>query len=159
MKIRIIGPVGSGKTILANQISVRTGLPVTSLDELNWERLAIGDRHREPVERQELLEQVLTHDDWVIEGTQYRAGQAVFDAADIIYVIDRQPWQVYYYIFKRWFQNQTQSGLTQYRQLRPYLRWYQQWLKSERATVLTELTKYADKTVILKAFDKIKVLE
>lgn len=44
MKIRIIGPAGSGKTTLANQISVRTELPVTSLDELNWERLATGDR-------------------------------------------------------------------------------------------------------------------
>lgn len=37
MKIRIIGPVGSGKTTLANPISVRTELPVTSLGELNWD--------------------------------------------------------------------------------------------------------------------------
>lgn len=37
MKIRIIGPVGSGQTTLANQISVRTELPVMSLGELNWD--------------------------------------------------------------------------------------------------------------------------
>ena len=55
MKIRIIGPVGSGKTTLAHQISARTGLTVTSLDELNWERLTQGDRHRVTSERQAVM--------------------------------------------------------------------------------------------------------
>ena len=44
MKIRIIGPAGSGKTTLANQISARTGLTVTSLDGLTMLASILCDR-------------------------------------------------------------------------------------------------------------------
>ena len=159
MKIRIIGPVGSGKTTLAHQISARTGLTVTSLDELNWERLTQGDRHREPAERQAILDRVLKQDSWLIEGTQYRSGQAVFDAADIIYVMDLPCWQVYCAIAKRWLQSRAHQAPVQYRELRPYLYWYGQCVTSERQAVMDMLTPYAEKTIILKSFDKINRLE
>ncbi|WP_317765031.1 P-loop NTPase family protein [Pediococcus ethanolidurans] len=85
MKIRIIGPVGSGKTRLAKQLSLKYKIPVTSVDDLNWKRSPQGDVHRTPEERAHLLKRVLKQDDWIVEGVQYCYGQKTFVDADIIY--------------------------------------------------------------------------
>ena len=84
MKIRIIGPVGSGKTTLAHKIASTEHYPVTSLDDLNWERHATGDRHRTSSEIQVLLQAIIQKNDWIIEGAQFRGGQDCFALADVI---------------------------------------------------------------------------
>ena len=65
MKIRIIGPVGSGKTTFANALSKQTGIPVTALDTLNWHRMVTGDVHKTPAERQTELNHVLRQNHWI----------------------------------------------------------------------------------------------
>lgn len=151
MKIRIIGPVGSGKTTFAHQLSNRVNVPVTSLDDLNWIRSVDGDRHRTVPERQLLINEVLQHDSWIIEGAQYREGQALFENADKIFVLDPPYWRNTVYIIKRWIKNFLFSGPPQYRQLRIYLHWQRKWKNTHRAAIFNLLGPYQSKVTVYKA--------
>lgn len=159
MKIRIIGPVGSGKTTFANALSKQTGIPVTALDTLNWHRMVTGDVHKTPAERQTELNHVLRQNHWIIEGTQYRHGQAVFCAADIIYVLDVPLWLNIFRLITRWLDTRMNHGPRPYQQIWPYVKWLKQWYRYDKLAVLALLTPYRDKVKIVKAFDKIKTLE
>ncbi|AEJ31692.1 MULTISPECIES: DNA topology modulation protein FlaR [Leuconostoc] len=150
MKIRIIGPVGSGKTTFAYNLSHKMNVPVTSLDDLNWIRAVDGDKHRTVSERQLLINKVLQYDSWIIEGAQYREGQALFANADKIFVLDPPYWRNMIYIFKRWLKNWLFGGPPQYRQLRIYLHWQRKWKNTHRAAIFNLLQPYQAKVTVCK---------
>ena len=145
MKIRIIGPVGSGKTTLAKQLSSKYGIPVTSLDELNWTHTENGDVHRTPEERQALLDEVLAQKDWIIEGVQYWYGQASFADADVIYFKDVSHVRNLYYLVKRYGQTKLKSGPEQYGNLRNFLKWETNYRTRERQEILALLAPHMGK--------------
>ena len=89
MKIHIIGGPGSGKTYLAEKLSKQLGIPRYDLDELQWdnESDSYGTR-REPRERDALLDRILLHDDWIIEGVYYAWCGRCFEEADMIYLLN-----------------------------------------------------------------------
>ncbi|MEI5992600.1 shikimate kinase [Candidatus Enterococcus mansonii] len=68
-KIMITGPVGSGKTTLARQLAKKKDVPFYELDNLIWQRLAIGDQKRSECESSQLLQEILLQNEWIIEGT------------------------------------------------------------------------------------------
>ncbi|WP_294974506.1 DNA topology modulation protein FlaR [uncultured Leuconostoc sp.] len=150
MKIRIIGPVGSGKTTLAHKIASTEHYPVTSLDDLNWERHATGDRHRTSSEIQVLLQAIIQKNDWIIEGAQFRGGQDCFALADVIYVLDPPYYKNLYYILKRWFSHHLHDGPKQYRHLRLFFKWQNNWRKNDRNDVYRLLKKYNKKVIIIR---------
>ncbi|GEL15029.1 DNA topology modulation protein FlaR [Pediococcus cellicola] len=150
MKIRIIGPVGSGKTQLARQLSLKHNMPVTSLDDLNWKRDPQGDRHRTTEERAWLLKHVLEQSDWIIEGVQYRYGRESFADADVIYFKDISHFRNLYYLVKRFLNNRLTGGPKQYAHLRLFIKWEHSFRVKERAEIIALLKPYADKTVVLK---------
>lgn len=67
-KIRIIGPVGSGKTTLAKKIALRNQCAYFELDNIVWIRSDHGDIRRTENERDSLLQQITKNKKWVIEG-------------------------------------------------------------------------------------------
>ncbi|MBU7555375.1 DNA topology modulation protein FlaR [Pediococcus ethanolidurans] len=150
MKIRIIGPVGSGKTQLAKQLSLRYNIPVTSVDDLNWKRSPQGDVHRTPEERATLLKLVLKQNDWIIEGVQYRYGQESFTDADVIYFKDISHLRNLYYLVKRYLKNRIIRGPQQYSHLRLFIKWEHNFRVKERVEIMTLLKPYTDKTIVLK---------
>ncbi|CAM3083041.1 DNA topology modulation protein FlaR [Leuconostoc gasicomitatum] len=150
MKIRIIGPVGSGKTTFAHKIARIKPYPVTSLDDLNWVRQATGDRHRTPSERQALLQVIIQQNDWIIEGAQFREGQDCFALADVIYVLDLPYYKNVYYILKRWFNNRLHGGPKQYRNLWLFLKWQNKWRTNNRDDVYRLLKPYHKKVIIIR---------
>ncbi|CBL90883.1 DNA topology modulation protein FlaR [Leuconostoc gasicomitatum] len=150
MKIRIIGPVGSGKTTFAHKIARIKPYPVTSLDDLNWVRQATGDRHRTPSERQALLQVIIQQNDWIIEGAQFREGQDCFALADVIYVLDLPYYKNVYYILKRWFNNRLHGGSKQYRNLWLFLKWQNKWRTNNRDDVYRLLKPYHKKVIIIR---------
>ena len=84
-RIVIIGSGGSGKTVLANRLGRRLGLPVTHLDEMlhdrNWTRLPAA----EFVRRQEAL---VAGPAWIVEGTYPRTMPIRLAAADTVILLD-----------------------------------------------------------------------
>ena len=72
MKIHIIGPVGSGKTTLANDLGKRFDMDVISIDQLVWERHPGGDIRRADAEISALLAQRIQRPSWIIEGVHAR---------------------------------------------------------------------------------------
>ncbi|WP_412989355.1 DNA topology modulation protein FlaR [Pediococcus siamensis] len=150
MKIRIIGPVGSGKTTLANRLSLKYQIPVTSLDDLNWIRRPQGDVHRTIEQRNRLLNEVLKQKDWIIEGVQYRYGQESFADADIIYFKDVRHLRNLFYLWKRYVRARFKKGARQYRQIRIFLKWEHHFHQKERAEIRQLLEPYTEKVVVLK---------
>lgn len=89
MKIRIIGGCGSGKTYIAQLISVNLGIPHIQTDNLVWNR---SNNTKYPDEvRDRLLAEVLRSEAWIIEGVHYRWGYNSFQEADYIFII-RNHW-------------------------------------------------------------------
>ena len=89
MKIHIIGCSGSGKTYLAKVLSQKYNIPHFDLDDIQWDNQAKGyGVKRSVAERNVLLQEILAHDEWIIEGVYYSWVQQSFEEVDKIYVLD-----------------------------------------------------------------------
>ena len=89
MKIHIIGCSGSGKTYLARALSKKYNISHYDLDDIQWDNNSQGYGVKMPLEkRNALLQEILTNDEWIIEGVYYAWVQESFEKADIIYVLD-----------------------------------------------------------------------
>jgi adenylate kinase and related kinases len=89
MKMHIIGCSGSGKTYLANALSKKHNIPHFDLDDIQWDNSAKAYGTKRPLDkRKALLQEILSNNDWIIEGVYYSWVQQSFDEADKIYVLD-----------------------------------------------------------------------
>ncbi len=89
MKIHIIGCSGSGKTYFAKALSKKYNIPHFDLDDIQWDNTADSYAVKMPIEkRNALLQEMLSNDDWIIEGVYYAWVLESFKKADVIYVLD-----------------------------------------------------------------------
>lgn len=89
MKIHIIGCSGSGKTYLAKALSDKFNIPHFDLDDIQWDNTAqeYGVKNPAP-KRNELLQEILAKDQWIVEGVYHKWVGQSFEKADKIYVLD-----------------------------------------------------------------------
>ncbi|MDX1771487.1 MAG: AAA family ATPase [Planococcaceae bacterium] len=83
-RIRIIGPVGSGKTTLTRKLSEAKGIPMFTLDDMVWSRGPNGDTKNSTEYRDALLNEVIQKESWIIEGTHLGWADVSFEKADLI---------------------------------------------------------------------------
>ena len=102
MKIDIIGSVASGKTTLAKRLSQQYGVPHFEKDNIVWERTPDGDKKRTPEERDALFEQIITSDNWIVEGTPRKSLKESFACCEYIIVLDERTIIRLVRVFKRW---------------------------------------------------------
>ena len=104
-KIRITGGSGSGKTYLASRISLLTGIPLTSMDDLTYDfsQTHRFSHKRSIPERQQLLAKVMSKNKWVLEGGYYSAVTHTYDSADIIIFLHPSFIRRLFNTFKRFF--------------------------------------------------------
>ncbi|WP_400241518.1 DNA topology modulation protein FlaR [Niallia sp. JL1B1071] len=88
-KIHIIGSVGSGKTTLAKELSIKLQLPYYELDNVVWLRKDNGDIRRSEKEREKFLYAIVQTDKWIIEGVHSEDWvSSSYLEADIIIFLD-----------------------------------------------------------------------
>ncbi|WP_336606264.1 AAA family ATPase [Fictibacillus marinisediminis] len=87
-KIHIIGSVGSGKTTLARTLSSRLNVPYIELDNVVWKRSKPEDIRRSDVERDKYLNDIISSDQWIVEGVHHTWVKPSFQNADVIIFLD-----------------------------------------------------------------------
>ncbi|WP_084544125.1 DNA topology modulation protein FlaR [Paenisporosarcina indica] len=100
-KIRIIGPVGSGKTTLAKKLSRQKGIPMYSLDEVVWTRSFGEDLRNTEEVRNAKLDSILSQPSWIIEGAHLGWSMKTFDQADQILFLNPKIYVRVYRITRR----------------------------------------------------------
>ena len=89
MKIRIIGCSGTGKTYFAQKLSAQLHIRACDLDEIFWDHSKRTYGTKLPIEKRDaLLQDILSGEDWIIEGVYYAWCQESFLQADKIYFLD-----------------------------------------------------------------------
>ncbi|MFJ8065435.1 DNA topology modulation protein FlaR [Psychrobacillus sp. NPDC096426] len=88
MKIYIVGSVGSGKTTLARKVSAKLQVPHFETDNFVWTRHLKGDIRNEIEVRDQLLQDAIILDHWVIEGVHKDWTDPGLQVADQIIFLD-----------------------------------------------------------------------
>ena len=84
-KVLVLGCSGSGKSTFAKQLAERTGLPLFHLDNLWWK----ADRtHISREEFDQKLAEILTEDQWILDGDYSRTYETRIRACDTIFFLD-----------------------------------------------------------------------
>ncbi len=102
-RIRIIGPVGSGKTTLTRKLSEAKDIPMFTLDDMIWSRGPNGDKRNSTEYRDALLNEVIQKESWIIEGTHLGWADLSFDKADLIIFLNPSVSVRIYRFSKRFF--------------------------------------------------------
>lgn len=88
MKLDIVGSVASGKTTLARNLSDTYHVPFYQKDNIVWERTPNGDRKRGDKERDQLFQEIINSDDWIVEGSPRKLLRESFEKCDYIILLD-----------------------------------------------------------------------
>ncbi len=111
MKIRIIGPCGSGKSTVARALSRQLGIAYHEIDNLMWDRRAPNLRYPEAV-RNRMFQDILDSEDWILEGVQHGWTMESFRQADWVLVLHPHVLVRDYRIIRRFIRSRT--GLEQW---------------------------------------------
>ena len=100
-KIYIIGPVGSGKTTLSNQLSEKYSIEKYELDKIVWDD-ENGNVKRSDGEIDKLFKEILKNKKWIIEDVGRKKFIDGIKSADITYYIDLPRFNIYKRCVFRW---------------------------------------------------------
>jgi adenylate kinase family enzyme len=110
MKIRIIGPCGSGKTYVSKRLSEKLQIQYYETDNIIWNR---NENKKYSIDvRNDLLNEILVLEDWIIEGAQYKWSFESFEKANIIYILKPSALKRDLWVLKRFIS--MQLGLKTY---------------------------------------------
>ena len=160
MKIHIIGGSGSGKTYLARLLSRKYNIPHYDLDDLFWDNSSNQYGKKNPPEKRDaLLNGVLQHNDWIIEGVYYSWLIESFEKADSIIILDI-PKRVYKpRIICRFFKRKLgleHGNKETVKSFLDLLKWTDKFEKVNLPEIYTMLKKYNNKTIVLRSAKQIR---
>ncbi len=90
-KILIVGPIGSGKTTLANKISKMLKIKAYELDDITYKKRENFEKHK-PKIRDKKIKSILKKKKWVIEGFYSRSWTyPIYRKADVVLILKIKP--------------------------------------------------------------------
>lgn len=114
-KIHIIGSVGSGKTTLAKELSLKLDIPYYEIDNVVWIRKESGDIRRTAKEREAYLNRIIQSESWIIEGVHNEDWVSnCFQSADLIIFLDTKYSIRTYRIIKRFLKQKLRLEKSNY---------------------------------------------
>lgn len=154
MKIRIIGCSGSGKTYLAKRLSKKYNIPNFDLDDIQWDNSQNSYGVKMPIEKRgQMLNDILQHSDWIIDGVYYAWVQKSFDDADVIYVLDMPKWLYRFRIIKRFIRRRVglEKGKKEtLKSVYTLLKWTDTFQNTNMKEIVRILETYKEKVVFIK---------
>lgn len=87
-KIYIIGIVASGKTTLAKKLSKQLDVPFYELDCIVWHKTDTERYKRTPAQQLEVIKDIDSKSNWIIEGTYRESCHCLLDMADRLIFLD-----------------------------------------------------------------------
>ncbi len=154
MKIRIIGCSGSGKTYLAKRLSKKYNIPNFDLDDIQWDNSQNSYGVKMPIEKRgQMLNDILQHSDWIIDGVYYAWVQKSFEDADVIYVLDMPKWLYRFRIIKRFIRRRVglEKGKKEtLKSVYTLLKWTDTFQNTNMKEIVRILETYKEKVVFIK---------
>ncbi len=155
MKIHIIGCSGSGKTYLAKHLSSKYGIPHFDLDDIQWDNSSGNYGVKTSTEkRDKMFCDILSNDNWIIEGVYYSWVGKAFEDADIIYVLDMPKYLYKTRIIRRSIKRKfcIEKGKKEtLKSVFDLLKWTDTFQNKNMPEIRTILEKYNEKVVWLKS--------
>lgn len=87
-RILVVGPPGSGKTTFSRELSRKTGLPHTNLDDHYWRD---GWQRCPKDEWDRYVERICGEDRWIIDGNHEKSFEQRLKYSDLVVVLDTHP--------------------------------------------------------------------
>lgn len=154
-KIHIIGSTGSGKTYLARNLSKQLNIPYFELDTVMWGSSVEFSGKNPPEIRDKLLEEIITKDQWIVEGIYYKWVTRSFEEADVIIFLTSKPIVRAMRIMTRFIRQRTGLEKANYKQtlkgLIEMLRWNHKFDKDNKKKIYEILEKHRGKLIIINS--------
>lgn len=126
-KIYIIGIVASGKTTLAKNLSKELNITYYELDCIVHHKTETERYKRTPEQQLEVIKNIDSKGDWIIEGTYRESCHYLFDMADKIIFLDTPLLKRKYRIFLRYIKQQLKIEKCHYKSDFKMLRLMYKW--------------------------------
>jgi adenylate kinase family enzyme len=154
MKIHIIGGSGTGKSFISERISQQYNIPHLDLDDIFWDNTATCYGTKMPIgKRTELLNKIISTDNWIIEGVFYDWLIDSFSSADWIFILQTPPIIFNTRIIKRFVKRKLgiQKGKKEtIKSLYNLLVWTNNYQKRNIPKILNFLQEYKHKVIFMK---------
>lgn len=149
-KIHIIGGPGSGKTYAAKTLSKMLDIESYDLDNLFWDNTADNYGTRANVdERNKNLSEIIQKESWIVEGVYYAWTQNSFQQAELIAVLDPNPYLCDMRIIKRFIYRKMgilKSKKETFKDLYDLIKWNHHFQKVNLVNIRNILESFANKT-------------
>ncbi|GAB6926278.1 DNA topology modulation protein [Paenibacillus sp. JCM 10914] len=160
-RIMIIGSGGSGKSTFAAALGDKWQMPVYHLDAYYWKP---GWTPTPNDEWDHFLDQIVSEDEWIIDGHYGRTLETRMNRSDIIIFFDLSPWITTYRVIKRRikYHGKTRPDLNEGCPERldwEFVKWTWNFRRDKRPGILQLLSKHGENKRIIIFKNKAEVTE
>lgn len=151
-RITIIGSGGAGKSTLSVELGQLLGLPVVHLDSLYWTK---GWVNRSEDEFERILNEVVTREQWIIDGNYSSTMDVRFSRAEAIIYLDYPTWICLFRILKRRIQYHGKARPDMVEGCKEkidmeFIKWILNFRRNKRPSILNKLSNVeSDKKIYI----------
>lgn len=158
-KIHIVGGPGSGKTFSSTKLQALTNLNAYDLDKVFWDQNENAYVRSTEKCRTEKLNQVLSQENWIVEGVYYKWLADSFRDADLIVILNPPVLLRQWRIFKRFLKRKFILGQFRKETLASFIEmfwWNQKFDNDNMVRILDFLAEHNKKIIYCKNYNELR---